>query len=339
MIRTYSLLLSVFFVLMLFSCTEKSTVKETTGTQTLSDKSVGEKTLGVVNVSVADTRTRNSYSGEMATQLLLGSPVKTLEHDGWWQIESAEGYISWIPSNSFVPMTKEEFNNWTTAAKIIFTDFYGFCYETADDKQQTVSDLVYGNILKLDGEEGRFYRVLYPDGRKGYVLKDQAKTVEAWSAGHKLNEATILESAFRMKGIPYTWGGTSVKGLDCSGFTKSVFFEFGIILLRDASQQAKTGTPVDITNGYDNLCPGDLLFFGKAATEDKPERVRHVAFYIGNKEFIHASGFIKINSLDPAQPNYDELNTKELLSATRIIGSIGTEGIQHISDTPLYNVQ
>lgn len=340
MTRTFSLFLFSLLLPVLFSCTESGKTNRTECAQeTVSGKNVGDKTFGVVNVSVADTRTKNSYSSGMATQLLLGSPVKTLEHDGWWQIESSEGYVSWIPSNTFVPMTKEEFNTWTSAPKIIFTDFYGFCYETADKKQQTVSDLVYGNMLRLDEEVGNFYRVIYPDGRKGYVLKDQAKTIEDWLAGHDLSEATLLESAFRMKGIPYTWGGTSVKGLDCSGFTKSVLFEFGVILQRDASQQAKTGTPVDITNGYDNLCPGDLLFFGKAATPDKPERVRHVAFYIGNKEFIHASGFIKINSLDPDKPNYDELNTKELLSASRIIGSVGSEGIQRISDNPLYKIQ
>ncbi len=337
--KNLSLFLFSCLIWGLFSCTESNKNNSVDNQQTQTDKSVGDKTFGIVNVSVADTRTKNSYAAEMATQLLLGAPVKTLEHNGWWKIESAEGYTSWIPSSSFVAMTKDEFNKWTAAPKIIFTDFYGFSYELADMNSHTVSDLVYGNMLKLDGEEGEFYKVFYPDGRQGYVSKKQAKRMEDWIAGHALNETALLESAFQMKGIPYSWGGTSVKALDCSGFTKSVLFEFGVILKRDASEQALTGTPVDITNGYENLCPGDLLFFGKAATEDKPARVRHVAFYIGNKEFIHASGFIKVNSFDPEKPNYDELNTKELLSASRIIGAVGTEGIQYITDNPLYNIQ
>lgn len=339
MTRTSFLILFSALFLALCSCTEKSRNQKSSAAQTGQENAVGEKTYGVINVSVADTRTRSSYAAEMATQLLLGQPVKVLERDGWWKIEGIEGYVSWIPSSSFVRMTKEEFNAWTAAPKIVFTDFYGFCYELPDEKLHTVSDLVYGNMLRLEGEEGNFYQVAYPDGRRGFVLKNQAKTFEEWIAGQQLSEAAVLEAAFRMKGIPYTWGGTSVKGLDCSGFTKSVFFEFGVILQRDASQQAKTGEPVDITNGYDMLCPGDLLFFGKAATADKPARVRHVAFYIGNKEFIHASGFIKVNSLDPTQPHYDELNTKELLSARRIIGYVDTEGIQSISNNPLYKQQ
>jgi len=102
--------------------------------------------------------------------------------------------------------------------------------------------------------------------------------------------------------------------MDCSGFSKTVYLKHGIVLKRDASQQAKNGIPVDISEGYDQLRPGDLLFFGK-------KRVRHVAIYLGNKEFIHAAGYVHISSLDPEQPHYDEGNTTELLSARRILGS------------------
>jgi len=134
-----------------------------------------------------------------------------------------------------------------------------------------------------------------------------------------LTEESIVQKALELKGIPYSWGGTSVKAMDCSGFTKTVYLKHGIVLRRDASQQAKTGTLIDISNGYDNLRPGDLLFFGK-------KRVRHVAIYLGNKEFIHCAGYVHISSLDPKQPHYDEGNTTELLSARRIIGTLGTEG-------------
>jgi cell wall-associated NlpC family hydrolase len=142
-----------------------------------------------------------------------------------------------------------------------------------------------------------------------------------------------------LKGIPYSWGGTSVKGMDCSGYTKTVFLKNGIILRRDASQQAQTGIPVDISSGYGQLRPGDLMFFGKKATDETSERIRHVAIYIGNKEFIHASGYIKINSLDPNQPNYDEGNTREFVRASRVIGAVGSYGIWNISDNPLYRFQ
>ena len=70
--------------------------------------------------------------------------------------------------------------------------------------------------------------------------------------------------------MPYLWAGTSIKGVDCSGFSKSVYFLNGYMLLRNASQQYKTGEPVDVSQGLDNLQPADLVFFGREATEDKP---------------------------------------------------------------------
>lgn len=305
----------------------------------LPDETVGEKTYGVINVSVADVRMGASYAAEMGTQLLLGAPVQVLQHDDWWRIKTAEGYVAWTTGGSFVRMTKDDFNKWITAKKIIFTDDYGFGYENPDEKKQRVSDLAFGNMLKLEADNGRFYKVSYPDGRIAYVLKSQSKPYEEWLTSIKLTEESILEKALTLKGIPYTWGGTSVKGMDCSGFTKTVMLMHGIILMRDASQQVKTGIPVDISNGYENLRPGDLMFFGKKAQDGKKERIRHVAFYKGDKEFIHASGYIRINSLDSTKANYDELNTREFVRASRVIGAVDTKGIWSINNSPLYKEQ
>ena len=179
---------------------------------------------------------------------------------------------------------------------------------------------MFGNLLKWEGDDGQFYRVSYPDGRHAYVLKSQSRRFDDWKMTIRLTEESIVEKALEMKGIPYSWGGTSVKAVDCSGFTKTVYLKHGIVLRRDASQQALTGIPVDISEGYDQLRPGDLLFFGKT-------RVRHVAIYLGNKEFIHSAGYVHISSLDPEQPHYDKGNTTELICARRIIGAIGMEGV------------
>ncbi|MBR5019766.1 MAG: C40 family peptidase [Bacteroidales bacterium] len=84
--------------------------------------------------------------------------------------------------------------------------------------------------------------------------------------GHR----TVEHARRRALGVPYLWAGTSIKGVDCSGFSKSVYFLNGYMLLRNASQQYKTGEPVDVSQGLDNLQPADLVFFGREATEDKP---------------------------------------------------------------------
>ena len=290
----------------------------------LPDERLGDRLYGVANVSVADLRTGTSFADEMATQLLLGVPMQILQSkQGWYCVKTPEGYVAWIPGSSLTGMNRDDFDEWESAPKVIFTGDYGFAYETPDENRQRLSDLVFGNLLKWEGDDGRFYRVAYPDGRKAYLLKSQSRMFNVWKASIRLSEESIVAKALELKGIPYTWGGTSVKAMDCSGFTKTVFLKHGVVLRRDASQQAKTGIPVDISEGYDLLRPGDLLFFGQ-------QQVRHVAIYLGNKEFIHAAGYVRINSLDPAQPHYDEGNTAELMCARRILGAVNTEGIREL---------
>ena len=76
----------------------------------------------------------------------------------------------------------------------------------------------------------------------------------------------------------------------------------------------KLGQEIEPENGFDNLKTGDLLFFGKTI-----ERVTHVALYLENKQFIHAEGYVKINSLAPGDPDYNEYRHQTLLKVKRIL--------------------
>ena len=195
---------------------------------------------------------------------------------------------------------------------------------------QTVSDLVAGNLLKIMGEDSDFYLVNYPDGRVAYVKKDEAKLFTEWYNALNPNGETILKTAYRFMGIPYLWGGTSTKGMDCSGFTKTVYYLNGIVLQRDASQQVNTGELVDTKDGWQNLQPGDLLFFGRKADENRKERVTHVAIYIGDGDFIHAAGRVKINSFNPEKPYYSDYRKSGFIRAKRILTSVGKLSLIHI---------
>jgi cell wall-associated NlpC family hydrolase len=92
---------------------------------------------------------------------------------------------------------------------------------------------------------------------------------------------TLSAFAAQFVGNPYVWGAEDlVKGADCSGFTQSVFKNFGISLPRTAYAQSKVGREVETAD----LQPGDLLAF-KNADESK---VGHVGIYIGDGKFVHA---------------------------------------------------
>ncbi|MFD2539856.1 C40 family peptidase [Sphingobacterium chuzhouense] len=318
----------------------------TTGSNAQVDSAIFDQDYGIVNLSVANLRTKPSHAAEMATQLLLGTGVDILQKQGGnYRVRTPEGYIAWVPSSSIVPMGKAEMMTWNKKNKIIYTAEFGKSFSRPQTSSQRVSDLVYGNILSLQGEDHDFYEVAYPDNRIAYIPKKEAMLFTDWLTTRQATPDQILISAKSMLGLPYLWGGTSVKGVDCSGFTKMSFFMNGYIIPRDASQQVLVGDTIDILDdaknfapekALKNLKPADLLFFA-ADKKNKPDaRVTHVAIYIGNGEFIHAAGTVKINSLIKDAANYDDVQTRTIVAARRYIGSKDA-AIQKIEKSPYYN--
>ena len=128
-------------------------------------------------------------------------------------------------------------------------------------------------------------------------------------------------------GSTYTWGGTSTKGVDCSGLTKTAYFSNAIILQRDASQQVLYGKKI-APKDWRKASKADLLYFGTTSG-----RVTHTALYIENGKYIHASGRVKINSVDPKSPKY---LTTPFLSINRVKGNIDRKGIVSVKNHPWY---
>ena len=88
----------------------------------------------------------------------------------------------------------------------------------------------------------------------------------------------VCEYALQFVGNPYVWGGTSLtRGADCSGFTLSVYRNYGVSLPHSSKAQANCGERIDLSE----LQPGDLVFYGG-------KNIHHVAMYIGNGQVVHA---------------------------------------------------
>ena len=207
-----------------------------------------------------------------------------------------------------------------------------------------ICDIVSGDLLRIRRKTpGKYLEVLLPSGETGYVRKKDTETFRTWAFSREASAANIMDTATDFLGVPYLWGGTSIKGVDCSGFTRMVWFLNGVLLPRNASQQAMSGekipypgkSGVEIQEGTIRsyvaaLEPGDLLFFGNG------QKATHVGIYIGGGQFIHASQKVRISSLIPGEAGFYE-HSSRLMWACRVIGQEdkGT-GVTSMLKSPAY---
>lgn len=301
------------------------------------EESLNGKTLGIINLSTCALRSEPNYSAEMVTQALLGMPVKLIERDGWYRIQTPDGYLSWTHRVGVHPVTQQEYDAWNSAEKVVVTAHHSFVLAEPKQGADVVSDIVGGNRLCYESQKGKYFKVSYPDGREGYILRSEAMLESEWRKELKQDAESIIATAKSLMGVPYLWGGTSSKGVDCSGLVRTSLFMHDIIIPRDASQQAYTGEHIDIAPDFSNLQAGDLLFFGVKATETRRERVVHVAIYMGDKLFIHSQGSVRINSFDANHELFDSYNLGRLLFAARVLPYINKQpSLNTTATNPFY---
>ena len=295
------------------------------------------QTYGVVRLSVCNIRSKPKHSAELSTQALLGSSLRIYKKTGdWYYVQTPDDYLGWLDKDGLTLMSEATYNAWMQEEKIIVTANTTRAKATADLEGEIVSDLLPGNILAKRGVEGDFEKVVFPDGREAFILRDYQSDLNAWLENTKPDTTRIFQTAKRMMGSPYLWGGTSSKGMDCSGYTKQIFFENGILLPRDASQQVHVGEEIETDTTLVNLLPGDLLFFGRKATAEKKERIWHVAIYLGAGKIIHSAGNVKIQSLRRGDEDFAEDRLETFVRAKRILGSEGKNNVKWLKETAFY---
>ena len=284
-------------------------------------------------VAVTSMRAKPAHSSEQVSQVVMGTPLKVLAQQGSWvSAESPEGYTGYEPCNTLAILSKEDMADWRASKRVIVTALGGAEVVPVDTlpmlPSARVSDLVSGCILQAADSipaKGRV-KVLLPDGRTGFVDRSDVMPLEQWAA-QPWSAQRLIHDAAALMGAPYIWGGTSDKGMDCSGLVQLCAYRQGIMLPRDASQQAAIGKKIvpgnltdassqagasssqadasssqaDASSQKSGLMPGDLLFFGNRKTG----RINHVAIYIGDDYYIHCSGRVRVSSLHPESPDYE----------------------------------
>jgi SH3-like domain-containing protein len=290
---------------------------------------LGDKIWALATSSVSNLRAKPDDASELVSQVMMGTPLKVLDYNNkWYRIQTPEHYIGWMDAGGLQQLTDKEMEQWRNSNRYLYHCISGFVYDAPGKKGAVVSDLVLGSLFEVETTVKGFLKIRIPDGRSGYVRKTECLSFEEWRNTEPTAQS-IIEVARKMMGFPYLWGGASSKAIDCSGFVKLAYYAYGIILARDASQQAQYGEVIDFSNS-ENLQPGDLLFFGRTA-----QRITHVGIYLGNGNFIHSSGKVHISSIDPSDPKY--VPTRNLVASRRIMNSLYTQGIVRVKEHEWYN--
>ena len=297
----------------------------------LPDAVLGDKTWALATLSVSNIRALPDDASELVSQAMMGTPLKVLDFTGkWYRIQTPDQYIGWMDPAGLHLISLTELDQWKRSTRFMFNSISGYVYDAPNRRGKVVSDLVLGDLLEVESKVRGFLKIRIPDGHYGYVRKSDCISYNKWS-NLEPKVGSILSVASQMMGFPYLWGGASSKAADCSGFVKLIFYSQGIILARDASQQARYGESLDF-NKLDNLQPGDLLFFGSS-----PQRISHVGIYLGKGDFINDSGRVLISSIDPSDPKYSPVRKNQV--ARRIFNSLNTEGIVRVKDHPWYSTK
>jgi SH3-like domain-containing protein len=229
----------------------------------------------------------------LLTQAVLGEPLDLMvRREGWLLVRTGDGYMGWVRRGGLSEPGEEYRRLRETGAEARVRVREVLLREAPDERAAPVREAVFDSRLICMDRRDTWTRVVLADGIDAWVpgsaLAGPGDMPRYPGAGH------VLEAATSMLGAPYLWGGTSPKGFDCSGLVQRVFGHFGVLLPRDADRMQ--GALEGAWRGGEGE-PGDILFFG----EERPD---HVGIALGGGAFLHASRWVRIQSLDPASRDY-----------------------------------
>jgi len=231
-----------------------------------------------INSPVAPVHSEPKFQSEMVTQAILGESCSVLKyHKDWRYVAQSDGYEGWI--HSFYGVDAEN----PYEATHTFFDLTGSSKDLKESRK-----IVYGSKCNLTNAN----KLIFPDGWEGSTPNGFQPT---WFTASR---NSILREGRKLLGVPYLWGGKSSLGIDCSGLIQIIFQSVGIKLPRDAWQQAEHFKSHKIS--MNSIQPGDILFFGDNKS------ITHTALSTGGFNFLHSQGWVKEESLDKFQSNYNE---------------------------------
>jgi hypothetical protein len=224
----------------------------------------------ICTVTIAPLRKEPAHRSEMVSQLLLGERVTCLESSGDFVFiqNTYDNYTGWCQKSQLLLIETEDpaiFPEKLSAEFINPASWNAW-------PMQVPLGVPVGNLLQLCIPEFNFTGKLHVAGSLPFIPQQ------------------IMDHVSLYHQTPYSWGGKSVFGIDCSGFCQQVYRFFGKKLPRDASQQALEGEMIGF---LEEVQCGDLAFF-----DNEEGKITHVGLLLNNKEIIHASGKVRVDDID-----------------------------------------
>ena len=288
----------------------------------------------VVNSSSCFLRLKPDYESGNETQCLMGTVLRVKGAERYWRQVDAPDYKDvWTTELNVAFMDEAGKDAWIAAPKYVCSVEYTHIFAEPSTVAARIGDFTLTDLVRKGTEARRgWVQVFLPSGREGWVRAYEVMDFDEWVSTREATRENLLATARRFLGTPYMWGGASIKHFDCSGFTQFVYRQCGIVLPRNAREQIYTGE--EVPYDFDQMLPGDLLFYGTPATAKKKMVVAHVAMYYGDKKIIHSSQVVRISSLTP---DGEDFYDREPLAVRRILGHVDTgEGIRSVAARPWY---
>jgi len=230
----------------------------------------------IITIACLPLRFEPSEKSEMETQIMFGELVQVLESSGnWAKVKNLnDQYEGWVDNKNFIYLDEKNIQPYLNV-KTVLTSTINIAINPKNEKIILPGGGLLPNFNPLNNTfviEDKIYKLLEPNNQ------------------YKPEAQTIVNLAKQYLNCPYLWGGKTALGIDCSGLTQVVYKMVGIQLPRNASQQAEKGKLISF---IEEAKPGDLIFFDNAEG-----KIIHVGVYMGNNKIIHASGSVRIDSVD-----------------------------------------
>ena len=244
----------------------------------------------VINAGVVNLYRHPAFASEVVSQAFLGECPEVIGQQGkWYNLRQWDGYEGWV-YYFYLAHSPGYFNG---ARELTVLSPVVSIRSGPSDGAPVIRDAVYTSRLPVKALSGGWNQVALPDGAEGWI----AGQPNGFSGSRR---EQLVAIGMQFLGAPYMWGGKSVRGFDCSGLVQTIYKGIGVGLPRDAHLQHRfedlPGTSPELA------AAGDLFYFS-----DTGEGIAHVAMSIGGAQFIHASGWVKMESLSAADDNFNHL--------------------------------